>query len=113
MDAEGCSVRSIDAALHRCQREPVSRLPSSVERFRPAPLYRDGGRERYRPQWFVLEAHEVDPIYRKKALHHRSLASQAVYTAPAIADITRTLDAATVHLEGSVLKVGLRSPYWT
>jgi hypothetical protein len=41
----------------------------------------------------------VEPIFRKKALHHKSLASQAVYTAPAIADMTRMLDAATARLD--------------
>src|SRR5258708_35998149 len=34
----------------------------------------------------------VEPVFRKKALHHRSLASQAVYTAPAMTDMTRMLD---------------------
>jgi hypothetical protein len=41
----------------------------------------------------------VEPLYRKKALHHKALASQAVYTTPAIADMTRMLDAAMARLD--------------
>ncbi|WP_342624343.1 gamma-mobile-trio recombinase GmtY [Pseudomonas alkylphenolica] len=41
----------------------------------------------------------IDPIMRKKALHHSSLESQAVYTAPGIADVTQALSQATERLE--------------
>ena len=41
----------------------------------------------------------VEPIFRKKALHHKSLVSQAVYTAPAISDMTQMLDAAVARLD--------------
>jgi hypothetical protein len=41
----------------------------------------------------------VEPVFRKKALHHKSLASQAVYTAPAVADVTRMLNAAMGRLD--------------
>lgn len=41
----------------------------------------------------------IDPIHRKKALHHKSLASQAVYTAPDMADVTRALNAAVASLD--------------
>lgn len=37
----------------------------------------------------------IGPIYRKKALHHKSLESQAVYTEPDRAKLSRLLDAAT------------------
>lgn len=40
----------------------------------------------------------VEPVFRKKALHHKSLPSQAVYTAPTIVDMTRTLDTAMDRL---------------
>lgn len=41
----------------------------------------------------------VDPIIRKKALHHASLESQTVYTAPGIAEVTQSLVQATERLE--------------
>ena len=37
---------------------------------------------------------EIDPIYRKKALHHKSLESQVVYTEPDRAKLVRALEAA-------------------
>lgn len=42
---------------------------------------------------------EIDPIFRKKALHHKSLESQIVYTEPDRARLTKMLDAATKRLE--------------
>lgn len=48
----------------------------------------------------------VDPIMRKKALHHSSLESQAVYTTPGIADVTQSLMQATERLE----KLSLEGP---
>jgi hypothetical protein len=41
----------------------------------------------------------VDPILRRKALHHKSLASQAVYTAPNPADVTKALNSAQHALD--------------
>jgi site-specific recombinase XerD len=41
----------------------------------------------------------IDPILRKKALHHKSLASQAVYTAPDMSEVTRALNAAVTTLD--------------
>jgi hypothetical protein len=41
----------------------------------------------------------IDPILRRKALHHKSLASQAVYTAPNAADVTKALNSAQVALD--------------
>lgn len=41
----------------------------------------------------------IDPILRRKALHHKSLASQVVYTAPNAADMTRALNAARIALD--------------
>jgi hypothetical protein len=41
----------------------------------------------------------IDPILRRKALHHKSLASQAVYTAPNVTDVTRALNAAQTALD--------------
>lgn len=41
----------------------------------------------------------IDPIMRKKALHHTSLVSQGVYTTPGIADINHALVQATERLE--------------
>lgn len=38
---------------------------------------------------------DIDPIFRKKALHHKSLESQAVYTEPDRARLVRALDAAS------------------
>jgi len=47
---------------------------------------------------------EIDPILRKKALHHSSLESQVVYTEPDRARLTHALDAATKRLnEGQSL----------
>ena len=37
---------------------------------------------------------EIDPIFRKKALHHKSLESQVVYTEPDRAKLVRALEAA-------------------
>ncbi|UUZ69443.1 site-specific integrase [Polaromonas sp. P2-4] len=42
---------------------------------------------------------KVDAIFRKKALHHKSLESQVVYTEPDRARLTQALDAATKRLE--------------
>lgn len=42
---------------------------------------------------------DVDPVLRKKALHHKALGSQAVYTAPNMAEVTRALTAAASRLE--------------
>ncbi|WP_166364439.1 gamma-mobile-trio recombinase GmtY [Pseudomonas akapageensis] len=41
----------------------------------------------------------VDPVIRKKALHHSSLESQVVYTAPGIADVSQALDQASKRLD--------------
>lgn len=41
---------------------------------------------------------DIDPIIRKKALHHRSMESQAVYTEPAFDKVTELLNAATATL---------------
>lgn len=46
----------------------------------------------------------VDPVLRKKALHHKGLGSQAVYTAPTMAEVTRTLNAAAGKLEELALE---------
>jgi hypothetical protein len=45
----------------------------------------------------------VDPVLRKKALHHKALASQAVYTAPNMAEVARALSAAAVKLDELVV----------
>jgi integrase len=42
---------------------------------------------------------EIDPLVRKKALHHKSLASQDVYTVPDMLKVNRMLDAATQRIE--------------
>lgn len=42
---------------------------------------------------------DIDPIYRKKALHHKSLESQIPYTEPDRAKLNNLLDAATKRLE--------------
>lgn len=42
---------------------------------------------------------DVDPILRKRALHHKALGSQAVYTAPDMVDVTRALNAAVEVLD--------------
>jgi hypothetical protein len=44
----------------------------------------------------------IDPILRRKALHHKSLASQAVYTAPNPADVTKALNSAQAALDRHV-----------
>jgi len=41
----------------------------------------------------------IDPIFRKKAMHHKSLASQVVYTAPTAVDVTKTLNRAQAALD--------------
>ena len=41
----------------------------------------------------------VDPVLRKKALHHKALASQTVYTAPNMAEVARALSAAAGKLD--------------
>ncbi|KRP64709.1 gamma-mobile-trio recombinase GmtY [Pseudomonas orientalis] len=41
----------------------------------------------------------IDPVLRKKALHHSSLESQAVYTALGIADVSQALARASKRLE--------------
>jgi integrase len=41
----------------------------------------------------------IDPIIRKKALHHASLESQIPYTTQGIADVTRAFSEATESLE--------------
>ncbi|WP_330207347.1 gamma-mobile-trio recombinase GmtY [Pseudomonas sp. AM14(2022)] len=43
----------------------------------------------------------IDPVMRKKALHHSSLESQAVYTSPGIADVSHALTEASQRLEAS------------
>ena len=40
----------------------------------------------------------IDPLLRKKALHHKSLSSQAVYTAPSMREAMQALDAALTSL---------------
>lgn len=40
----------------------------------------------------------IDPIFRKKALHHKSMESQLVYTEPQISKVTETLEKATQNL---------------
>lgn len=40
----------------------------------------------------------IDPVFRKKALHHKSIESQLVYTEPQIAKVTQILDLATKSL---------------
>lgn len=41
----------------------------------------------------------VDPMIRKKALHHSSLESQVIYTTPGIADVSQALDQASKRLD--------------
>lgn len=50
---------------------------------------------------------KIAPLYRKKALHHKSLESQLVYTEPQIKTITQILDNATTALNADKK---LRSP---
>jgi hypothetical protein len=40
----------------------------------------------------------IDPLLRKKALHHKSMHSQTVYTAPNVTDVSKALDQASVVL---------------
>lgn len=48
---------------------------------------------------------EVDPVIRKKALHHAQLESQAIYTVPANVEVSDALNRASRKLdEGSVLR---------
>jgi hypothetical protein len=59
----------------------------------------------------------VDPVLRKKALHHKGLASQAVYTAPNMTEVTRTLNAAAgkldeLTLEGRTVTPNLERAKW-
>lgn len=46
----------------------------------------------------------VDPVLRKKALHHKALASQGVYTAPNMAEVMRALNAAVGKLDALALE---------
>lgn len=41
----------------------------------------------------------IDPIMRRKALHHRSLVSQVVYTAPNVADMSKAMNDAQAALD--------------
>lgn len=41
---------------------------------------------------------DVDPVIRRKALHHSSLESQIVYTTPSIVEVTHALDQANKYL---------------
>ena len=41
----------------------------------------------------------IDPVMRKKALHHSSLESQVVYTTPSIADVNQALEQASGRLD--------------
>ena len=41
----------------------------------------------------------LDPLARKKALHHKSLESQVVYTEPNIEKVNRMIEAATRRIE--------------
>ena len=45
----------------------------------------------------------VDPVMRKKALHHSSLESQAVYTTPSIAEVSQSLDQASKRLDDQAI----------
>lgn len=46
--------------------------------------------------------YELDPLARKKALHHKSLASQVVYTEPNIEKVNWMIEAATQRMETGV-----------
>ena len=52
----------------------------------------------------------VDPVLRKKALHHRALGSQAVYTAPSVGEVSQALDSATSRLGELASEVRVVSP---
>jgi hypothetical protein len=46
-----------------------------------------------------LTDYEIDPLARKKALHHNSMESQLVYTEPDMRKVNRMLEAATQRME--------------
>jgi len=46
----------------------------------------------------------VEPVLRKKALHHRALSSQAVYTAPSVTEVSQALDVAAQRLDTLVIE---------
>lgn len=49
-----------------------------------------------------LKSAKVEPIFIKKALHHKSLESQVVYTEPDQTKLTRLLSDATMQFENSI-----------
>ena len=53
----------------------------------------------------------VDPVMRKKALHHSSLESQGVYTAPGIADVNQALQQASERLDELSTKGRIIQPF--
>lgn len=53
----------------------------------------------------------IDPVMRKKALHHSSLESQAVYTAPGIADVSQALERASKCLDEHPAEGQLIQPF--
>ncbi len=53
----------------------------------------------------------IDPVLRKKALHHSSLESQAVYTAPGIADVSQALERASGRLDELPAESRLIQPF--
>jgi len=68
----------------------IGLFPSKVDGYSP-----HGHRHSYGRR---LTKAGVDPIIRKKCLHHASLESQAVYTAPNLTDVSKCLSAATLQL---------------
>lgn len=46
--------------------------------------------------------YELDPLARKKALHHKSLESQVPYTEPDMQKVNRMIEVATQRMEGSM-----------
>lgn len=52
----------------------------------------------------------IDPLIRKKCLHHKSLNSQTVYTLPGNKDVSDMLSAASEHMERPEAKI--MSPDW-
>ena len=44
----------------------------------------------------------IEPLMRKRALHHSSLESQTVYIQPGVADVTKACDEATIRLESNL-----------
>jgi hypothetical protein len=52
----------------------------------------------------------VDPIFRKKALHHKSLRSQVVYTSPNLSEVNDLLVEATRKLDASAAEGRTISP---